>query len=92
MVTGPKGIEDRFVTAAEALYPNATTATRDFDLVFVEYEEQTPIEVKGVTVTPFEVQHPSGAPPYALRFEIDGKCFLHRRHRLGRGAVRQGVR
>jgi len=34
-----------------------------------------PIEVKGVTVTPFEVHHPSGAPPYALRFEIDGKVL-----------------
>jgi ribonuclease BN (tRNA processing enzyme) len=31
--------------------------------------------VKGVTVTPFEVHHPSGAPPYALRFEIDGKVL-----------------
>jgi ribonuclease BN (tRNA processing enzyme) len=75
VVTGPKGIEARFVTAAEALYPNATTVTRDFDLVFVEYEEQTPIEVGGVTVTPFEVHHPSGAPPYALRFDIDGKVL-----------------
>jgi ribonuclease BN (tRNA processing enzyme) len=75
VVTGPKGIEARFVTAAEALYPNATTVTRDFDLVFVEYEEQTPIEVGGVTVTPFEVRHPSGAPPYALRFDIDGKVL-----------------
>ena len=32
VVTGPKGIEARFVTAAEALYPNITTAKRDFDL------------------------------------------------------------
>ena len=24
-------------------------------------------------MTPFEVKHPSGAPPYALRFELDGK-------------------
>jgi ribonuclease BN (tRNA processing enzyme) len=28
--------------------------------------------VGGIAVTPFEVQHPSGAPPYALRFEIEG--------------------
>jgi ribonuclease BN (tRNA processing enzyme) len=26
-------------------------------------------------VTPFEVRHPSGAPPYALRFEADGKVL-----------------
>ena len=28
-----------------------------------------------VRVTPFEVKHPSGAPPYALRFEADGKVL-----------------
>ena len=26
-------------------------------------------------VTPFEVVHPSGAPPYALRFEVEGKVL-----------------
>ena len=72
IVTGPKGIEARFVKAAEALYPNSTTA-KSFKFTFVEYEEQKPLEVGGITVTPFEVKHPSGAPPYALRFSIDGK-------------------
>ncbi len=75
VVTGPKGIEARFVTVAEALYPNATRAERGFDLVFVEYEERKPLEVSGVTVTPFEVRHPSGAPPYALRFDVEGKVL-----------------
>jgi ribonuclease BN (tRNA processing enzyme) len=73
IVTGPKGIEARFLTAAEALYPNITAIKRGFALSFVEYEEQVPLEVGGVSVTPFEVRHPSGAPPYALRFAIDGK-------------------
>ena len=75
VVTGPRGIEARFLTAAEALYPDITKAKRSFELSFVEYEEQTPLAVGGVTVTPFEVKHPSGAPPYALRFEIDGKVL-----------------
>lgn len=75
VVTGPKGIAARFEIAAEALYPNITTAARAFDLVFVEYAEQEPLRIGGVTVTPFEVKHPSGAPPYALRFEIDGKVL-----------------
>ena len=75
VVTGPSGLEQRFLTVAEGLYPNITTAKREFDLSFVEYEERTPFEAGGVTVTPFEVQHPSGAPPYALRFEIDGKVL-----------------
>jgi ribonuclease BN (tRNA processing enzyme) len=75
IVTGPKSIETRFRTAAEALYPGITTAKRDFELSFVEYQEQTPLTVGGITVVPFEVKHPSGAPPYALRFTIDGKVL-----------------
>ena len=75
VVTGPKGIEARFIAAAEALYPNATTAERKFDLIFVEYAERKSLEVAGVRVTPFEVHHPSGAPPYALRFDLGGKVL-----------------
>ena len=75
VVAGPKGIEARFNTVAEALYPNTCATERGFDLTFVEYEEQKPLEVCGVTVSPFEVKHPSGAPPYALRFDVDGKVL-----------------
>ena len=75
VVTGPRGIEARFITAAEALYPNITTAKRDFDLRFIEYQERQPLTVGDVTVRPFEVKHPSGAPPYALRFDIEGKVL-----------------
>jgi ribonuclease BN (tRNA processing enzyme) len=75
VVTGPRGIEQRFLTAAEMLYPNLTTTKRNFDLRFVEYAERTPLDLNGVRVTPFEVKHPSGAPPYALRFEVEGKVI-----------------
>jgi ribonuclease BN (tRNA processing enzyme) len=72
-VVGPAGIEARFTAAAEALYPGSTTTPRRFDLIFREFAERTPIDIGGVRVTPFEVVHPSGAPPYALRFEVEGK-------------------
>jgi ribonuclease BN (tRNA processing enzyme) len=75
LVTGPRGIKARFLTAAEVLYPGVTTCERGFDLVFLEYEEQKPLDVGGVAVTPFEVKHPSGARPYALRFTLEGKVF-----------------
>jgi ribonuclease BN (tRNA processing enzyme) len=74
-VTGPKGIEARFLTAAEALYPDITKNCRCFDMNFVEYEEKVPLKLNGVGITAFEVVHPSGAPPYALRFELDGKTI-----------------
>ncbi len=74
IVTGPRGIEQRFLTAAEALYPDATKNCHCFDLKFIEYDEGS-LDIDGITVTPFEVIHPSGAPPYALRFGIDGKIL-----------------
>lgn len=74
-VTGPRGIEARYLTAAEALYPGVTTNNPGFDIVFREYEEQKPLDIDGVMVTPFEVKHPSGAPPYALRFMLEGKVI-----------------
>jgi len=75
IITGPRGVEARFVAATEALYPDMTTTTRPFDLNFVEYREGERIETAGAAVTPFEVRHPSGAPPYALRVEMDGKTI-----------------
>jgi ribonuclease BN (tRNA processing enzyme) len=75
IVTGPRGIDARFLAAAEALYPGVTTNNPGFDIVFREYEERKPLDVGGVIVTPFEVKHPSGAPPYALRFMLEGKVI-----------------
>lgn len=75
VVTGPRGIEARFLTVAEALYPGIAGVKKDFELNFVEYHERQPLGAGGVTVTPFEVKHPSGSPPYALRFEAGGKTL-----------------
>jgi ribonuclease BN (tRNA processing enzyme) len=75
VVTGPAGIEERFTAAAEALFPGATSTTRPFALSFRTYVDRQPLTEGGVTVTPFEVSHPSGAPPYALRFSVDGRTL-----------------
>jgi len=74
-IVGPKGIEARYVAASEALFPNSTTAARDFEMSFVEHEPGKPCDYDGITVTAFEVVHPSGAPPYALRIACDGKVL-----------------
>jgi ribonuclease BN (tRNA processing enzyme) len=74
-VTGPAGIARRFEAAAEALFPGTTTLERRFDLTFLEYSEATPLAAGPLTLTPFEVRHPSGAPPYALRLEAGGKVL-----------------
>lgn len=74
-IAGPEGIEARFVAAAEALFPRSTQVDRRFKLSFVEFRPEEAITVGGIKVLPFEVLHPSGAPPYALRFEIDGRTL-----------------
>jgi ribonuclease BN (tRNA processing enzyme) len=65
----------RFEAAAEALFPGSTTIPRRYDLRFLELAREKPLDVGQVRVTPFEVKHPSGAPPYALRFELEGKVL-----------------
>jgi ribonuclease BN (tRNA processing enzyme) len=74
-VVGPVGVQARFEAAAEALFPGSTTIQRRYDLRFLELTREKPMDVGPVRVTPFEVKHPSGAPPYALRFELEGKVL-----------------
>lgn len=73
VIAGPETVEERFRALTEALYPGTLDGGLNFDLIFREYQERTPLTVNGVTVTPFQVHHPSSAPPYALRFDIDGR-------------------
>ncbi|RMF07100.1 MAG: MBL fold metallo-hydrolase [Alphaproteobacteria bacterium] len=75
LVTGPAGIEERFTAATEALFPRATQVPPRFEMVFREYAEGEAIEANGVSVTPFEVSHFSGAPPYALRISAAGRTI-----------------
>jgi ribonuclease BN (tRNA processing enzyme) len=74
-VIGPPGVKGRFEMAAEALFPGSSTVPRRFDMRFREMTREKPLEVGPARVTAFEVEHPSGAPSHALRFEIAGKVL-----------------
>lgn len=74
-IAGPVGIEARFIAAAEALFPGSTGVQRRYELTFREYEAEKPQTIGPVVVTPFEVKHASGAPPYALRMECKGRTI-----------------
>lgn len=74
-IVGPVGVRARFEAAAEALFPGSPAIQRRYDLRFIELARERPLDVGSVRVTPFEVVHFSGAPPYALRFEVDGKVL-----------------
>jgi ribonuclease BN (tRNA processing enzyme) len=74
-VAGPPGIEARFTAACEALFPGSSGVRRRFELTFAELLREQPLQVGPVRATAFEVSHPSGAPSYALRFEVEGKVL-----------------
>jgi ribonuclease BN (tRNA processing enzyme) len=76
VVAGPRGTRERFFSVAEALYPGATARETDFTFSFLDYEGEGRAVTSGAAkVTPYEVQHPSGTTPYALRIELDGKII-----------------
>jgi ribonuclease BN (tRNA processing enzyme) len=74
-VVGPPGTEARFTAACEALFAGSSRVQRRFELTFAELLAGQPLEVGPVRATAFEVSHPSGAPSYALRFEVGGKVL-----------------
>jgi ribonuclease BN (tRNA processing enzyme) len=76
LVAGPEGTADRVASAGEALFPGLL-AHRTYRLDHVTWRDREPVAVAGALVTPFAVQHPSGATPFALRLELAGKVIAY---------------
>ena len=74
-IAGPRGVRERVDAAMEVFFPGSTGVTRRFAIEFVELHDGVAAEVGGLTVTPFEVVHASGAPAHALRVD-DGERVL----------------
>src|SRR5262249_50559568 len=74
-VARPPGVEARLRAAANALFPGSMASERRYRLRFLELSKEQACAIGGVAVTPFEVNHPSGAPSYALRFTVGGKVL-----------------
>jgi ribonuclease BN (tRNA processing enzyme) len=77
VVAGPPGVEARVTAAMEVLFPGSAAVTRRFPLQFIELADRAPAVIGPATVTPFTVEHASGAPPYALRVEYGGKTIAY---------------
>lgn len=69
VVAGPPGTRTRLAEAMEVLYPGSTAVRRRFEIEVMELEPGRGANVAGLGVTCWEVDHPSGAPPLALRIE-----------------------
>ena len=77
VIAGPPGTEERLRRTFEALYPGAAGADRRFSTTVAELPERQPATVGPAIVTPYQVRHGSGAPPYALRVEYGGKVIAY---------------
>jgi ribonuclease BN (tRNA processing enzyme) len=76
-VAGPPGLRERVTQAMEVFFPGSSQARRRFATEFVELAEGAPATIGSLRVTPYEVIHACGAPPYALRIEIAGRTIVY---------------
>ncbi len=73
-VAGPAGVETRIREAMEVFFPGSGGISRKFSVDFIEYADGRKIDMEnGLSVVPYEVSHPSGAPAYALKVSLQGK-------------------
>jgi ribonuclease BN (tRNA processing enzyme) len=77
LVVGPPGLTERVTQAMEIFFPGAARVQRKFETAFIELADGIPTAVGPLRVTPHEVVHACGAPPYALRIELDGRTVAY---------------
>lgn len=60
----------------ENLYPGSSSTKRKFDVEVIELAgDGSSLRVNSLTVTGWEVDHASGAPPLALQMRMGGRIF-----------------
>jgi ribonuclease BN (tRNA processing enzyme) len=77
LIAGPAGTKKRVAEAMEVMFPGSSVAQQKFPIEFIELELERPHELGEITVTPYLVEHPSGAPPLALRIACDGRIITY---------------
>ena len=77
VIGGPPGTKKRVAEAMEVMFPGSSVIHQKFPVEFVELDLERPHAFGEITVTPYLVQHPSGAPPLALRIACEGKIITY---------------
>lgn len=77
VIAGPPGLEDRLRDAMDVMFPGLSDVEQRFEIRIVELETDRKTAIGPVEVTPFEVVHACGDPPYALRFDVDGRTLAY---------------
>ena len=76
-LAGPPGITERLQRAMEVMFPGSSSVQRRFSVEVVELTPGATVTIAGVDVRAWEVIHPSGAPPLALRLNVGGKILAY---------------
>jgi ribonuclease BN (tRNA processing enzyme) len=76
-LAGPPGLRERLAQAMEVLFPGSSAAARKFKVDASELAEGVATVFGPLRVTPFQVVHACGAPPYALRIELGGRVVTY---------------
>ena len=76
-VIGPPGIARRLADAMECLFPGSSTTPRRFRIDTVELAPGSAATVRGVTVSAWRGDHPSGAPALLVRLGLAGKTIAY---------------
>ena len=76
-IAGPPGTAGRLRQAMEASFPGSHGASRRFGVDVVELAPGSTSAVNGIEVACWEVDHPSGAPPLALRVGLAGTTIAY---------------
>ncbi|MBT3070152.1 MBL fold metallo-hydrolase [Rhodomicrobium sp. Az07] len=74
-IFGPPGIESRFESLMESVYPGILGARKPFEIIFRDLHPGFTIEWRGLLVEAFEVDHFSGSPSLALSICDGDKQF-----------------
>lgn len=77
LIAGPPSVKARVEAAMEVLFPGSTGVTRRFPTDFVELRPFEATAVGPATVIAFPVEHPSGAPSFALRVAFGGRIVTY---------------
>jgi ribonuclease BN (tRNA processing enzyme) len=77
LVAGPAGLGDRLHAAMEVLFPGSSGVRRRFPIEVQEFAPATESYVGPATVTPYPVEHASGAPALGLRLTCDDRVIAY---------------
>lgn len=72
-IAGPKGVEARVRNLQEAMYPGTSNQLSELELIFIEYQQGVPLNINGIRIETWEVEHSILSSPHAIRMKWKNK-------------------